>query len=98
MDLLRLDDPLPPDLRDPVLIIALDGWTDAGEGGTRAARELLEQLGGTRLGEFDGDSLYDYRDRRPVVEIERGSLHHLEWPRLELISATSIWAFCSLPE
>lgn len=84
MDLLRLDGPLPPDLHDPVLLIALDGWTDAGEGGTRAAREVLEQLGGTRLGEFDADRLYDYRDRRPVLEIERGSLQHIEWPKLEL--------------
>ena len=84
MDLLRLDGPLPPDLHDPVLLIALDGWTDAGEGGSRAAREVLEQLGGTRLGELDPDRLFDYRDRRPVLEIERGSLQHLEWPKLEL--------------
>jgi len=84
MELLRLDGPLPPDLHDPVLIIALDGWTDAGEGGTRAARELLDQLGSTRLGVFDPDRLFDYRDRRPVVEIERGSLQNIEWPKLEL--------------
>lgn len=84
MELLRLDGPLPPDLHDPVLLTAFDGWTDAGEGGTRAARELLDVLGGTRLGEFDPDSLYDYRDRRPVLEIERGSLGELSWPQLEL--------------
>ena len=84
MELLRLDGPLPPDLHDPVLLIALDGWTDAGEGGTRAARELLEQFDGKRLGEFDPDALYDYRDRRPVLEIERGTLRDLEWPKLEL--------------
>lgn len=84
MDLLRLDGPLPPDLHDPVLLIALDGWTDAGEGGTRAARELLGQLDATRLGDFDPDRLYDYRDRRPVLEIERGSLGELAWPKLEL--------------
>lgn len=84
MELLRLDGPLPQDLHDAVLLIALDGWTDAGEGGTRAARELLEQLGATRLGQFDPDRLYDYRDRRPVLEIERGTLHRLDWPKLEL--------------
>lgn len=84
MELLRLDGPLPPDLHDPVLLIAFDGWTDAGEGGTRAARELLDQLDGTRLGDFDPDRLYDYRDRRPVLEIERGSLGALSWPKLEL--------------
>lgn len=84
MDLLRLDGPLPTDLHDPVLVIALDGWTDAGEGGTRAARELIDQLEGTRLGELDPDALFDYRDRRPVLEIERGALGELQWPALEL--------------
>ena len=84
MELLRLDGPLPPDLHDPVLLVAFDGWTDAGEGGTRAARELLEQFDGKRLGSLSPDRLYDYRDRRPVLEIERGSLGTLEWPRLEL--------------
>jgi proteasome assembly chaperone (PAC2) family protein len=84
MQLLRLDLPLPTDLRSPVLLMALDGWTDAGEGGTRAARELLEQLDGVRLGDLDPDLLYDYRDRRPVLEIERGVLGTLDWPNLEL--------------
>ncbi len=84
MELLRLDGPLPPDLHDPVLLIAFDGWTDAGEGGTRAARELLDQFDGKRLGAFTPDRLYDYRDRRPVLEIERGSLRELAWPKLEL--------------
>jgi proteasome assembly chaperone (PAC2) family protein len=84
MNLLRLDGPLPTDLHDPVLVVALDGWTDAGEGGTRAARELVEQFDGTRLGELDPDALFDYRDRRPVLEIERGALGELQWPALEL--------------
>ena len=84
MDLLKLDGPLPTDLHDPVLVVAMDGWTDAGEGGTRAARELIEQFGGTRIGEFDPDTLFDYRDRRPVLEIERGVLGELQWPSLEL--------------
>jgi proteasome assembly chaperone (PAC2) family protein len=84
MDLLRLDGPLPTDLHDPVLVVALDGWTDAGEGGTRAARELVDQLDGTRLGELDPDALFDYRDRRPVLEIERGTLGEIQWPSLEL--------------
>lgn len=84
MDLLRLDGPLPTDLHDPVLVVAMDGWTDAGEGGTRAARELVEQFDGTRLGELDPDTLFDYRDRRPLLEIERGALGELQWPSLEL--------------
>lgn len=84
MDILRLDGPLPDDLRDPVLVMALDGWTDAGQGGSTAAEELRTQLGGTRLGAFDPDRLFDYRDRRPLLDIDRGRLGEAEWPALEL--------------
>ncbi len=84
MDLLRLDAPLPDDLRDPVVLLALDGWTDAGEGGSIAAEELRAQLGSVRVGAFDPDRLYDYRDRRPVLDIDRGVLGDPEWPALEV--------------
>jgi hypothetical protein len=84
MELLSLDVPLPTDLHDPVLVVALDGWTDAGAGGTRAATELLRQLDGTRLGAFDPDGLFDYRDRRPLVPIRQGVLGTPEWPELTL--------------
>lgn len=84
MDILRLDGPLPDDLRDPVLVMALDGWTDAGQGGSAAAEELRTQLGSTLLGTFDPDRLFDYRDRRPLLDIDRGMLGDAEWPSLEL--------------
>jgi proteasome assembly chaperone (PAC2) family protein len=84
MELLRLDRPLPDDLVDPVLVTALDGWTDAGQGGTMAAEELKGQLPTTRLGEFDPDALFDYRDRRPLVDIDMGVLGDPEWPALEV--------------
>jgi len=84
MDLFRTAGPLPTDLRDPVLVVALDGWTDAGAGGTRAAVELLDQLDTTRLADIDPDRLFDYRDRRPVLPITQGVLGTPEWPELTL--------------
>jgi proteasome assembly chaperone (PAC2) family protein len=84
MDLLRLDAPLPDDLRDPVVVAALDGWTDAGQGGSLAAAELRAQIDGHRIGDFDPDALYDYRDRRPLIDIDRGLLGDPEWPTLEV--------------
>lgn len=84
MDILKLDGPLPTDLHEPVLVLALDGWTDAGQGGSTAAAELRDQLGSTRLGIFDPDRLFDYRDRRPLLDIDRGVLGEPEWPTLEV--------------
>jgi predicted ATP-grasp superfamily ATP-dependent carboligase len=88
MRLLRLAADLPDVGPDPVLVAALDGWTDAGSAGTTAAELLIDQFPVTELGAFDPDALYDYRDRRPVVEIDRGHLSAPRWPelRVDLIS------------
>jgi hypothetical protein len=82
MRILELD-PAGPIVRpDPALVVALDGWTDAGEGGTTAARTLLDRFPTEILGRFDPDALYDYRGRRPPLEIDRGRLREVRWPEL----------------
>ncbi|MDX1659742.1 MAG: PAC2 family protein [Nitriliruptorales bacterium] len=75
---------LPEGLRGVVMLVALDGWTDAGQAGTLAAAQLKDQFNADLLGTFDADRLYDYRDRRPLLDIERGILGDPEWPALEL--------------
>lgn len=84
MRLLRLPADLPDAGPDPVLVAALDGWTDAGSAGTTAAELLLDQFEVAEIGSFDPDELFDYRDRRPVVEIDRGLLGAPRWPELNL--------------
>jgi len=84
MKILRLDTPLPDVRPDPVIVVAMDGWTDAGLGGSAAAAQLLQREGAVEIGAFDGDALYDYRDRRPALAIDRGRLEEVRWPRLTL--------------
>lgn len=69
---------------DPAFVVALDGWTDAGSGGTMAVERLLERYEARTIGRFDPDALYDYRDRRPALDIDRGRLRSMEWPELTL--------------
>jgi hypothetical protein len=66
----------------PTFVVALDGWVDAGLAGTLAAAQLAE--GGVDVAAFDGDALYDYRARRPTLEIVDGRLSELTWPELSL--------------
>jgi hypothetical protein len=84
MPLYRLDGPL-PDLDEPVVVAALDGWVDAGA----AATSVLEILGDGApvVARFDSDELFDYRARRPTLEIRDGRLASLTWPELTLRSA-----------
>jgi PAC2 family len=66
----------------PVLVTAFDGWIDA----AGAASSVAEHLAGdaTTLATFEPDLLYDYRSRRPVLDVVDGELRHLMWPELAM--------------
>ena len=71
-----------PELNEPVVVVALDGWVDAGSAATQAAATLAQ--GGRVVATFDPDSIFDYRARRPTLEIHHGKPRSLEWPELTL--------------
>jgi len=81
MPLYRLEHPLPTLVR-PVVLAAFDGWVDAGAAATAALGMLSE--GATTIATFDTDSLYDYRARRPTLDIRDGRPATLDWPELRL--------------
>jgi hypothetical protein len=70
------------DLIAPVLIAAFDGWVDAGSAATTALAILADD--GAPVATFDADLLFDYRARRPPLEIVDGRLTELTWPSLVL--------------
>jgi hypothetical protein len=80
MGLVELVDQGP--FRSPVVVVALDAWVDAGSASTAAAK-LLAQDGST-VARFDPDALFDYRARRPTLEIVDGRPTELVWPELTL--------------
>ena len=80
MALYRIDDPGP--LNRPALVVALDGWVDAGGAATTAAGLMAE--GATVVATFDADRLFDYRARRPTLEIEDGRLSEMTWPEFRI--------------
>ena len=49
-----------PDLESPVLILALDGWIDAGLGAANARAALLAGLDPVTVATFDSDQLLDH--------------------------------------
>jgi proteasome assembly chaperone (PAC2) family protein len=68
-------------LTDAVLVAALEGWVDAGAAGTTAAAQLAET--GRTVATFDADAIFDYRVRRPTLDIVDGTPTRLEWPTLK---------------
>jgi hypothetical protein len=69
-----------PDLEAPTLIAALDSWVDAGSAATTAAARLARE--GEIVARFEADLIFDYRARRPTLEIVDGRPTTLTWPEL----------------
>jgi len=70
------------ELIEPVVVAAFDGWVDAGAAATTALQILADS--GTVVATFDADRLFDYRARRPPLEIIDGRLTELTWPEITM--------------
>lgn len=77
-----------PDLDSPVLVVALDGWVDAGGAAARGAAAVLEGVETTPLVTFDADSLLDHRARRPVMHLRDGLNTGLTWPSIQMLATS----------
>ena len=72
------------DLHEPVMVVALEGWVDAGLGASAAMATLLEASSTELLATFDNEVLVDQRARRPIVRIVDGVTESLTWPEIQL--------------
>lgn len=71
-----------PELTDPVMVVMLNGWIDAG-GAARAAVEAIEdESDATPVAQLDDDVYVDFRARRPTMELREGLNSVLDWERI----------------
>ncbi|MGH9064626.1 MAG: proteasome assembly chaperone family protein [Acidimicrobiales bacterium] len=73
-----------PPFDRPVLVIAMEGWVDAGLGAAAATAHLLGAVKGDVVATFDADELLDHRARRPVAHLVDGINTGLTWPTTEV--------------
>lgn len=73
-----------PRLADPVLIMMLTGWIDAGGAAARAMAAITAEIDAQTVAVFDEDTYLDYRARRPTMMIRDGLNSVLEWQRITL--------------
>ena len=80
MRLSRIVDAAP--LEEPLVVVGLDGWVNAGDAATTALEFLAGD--GPVVAEFDGDALFDFRANRPTLTFDRGVFRDISYPTLEL--------------
>ncbi|GAA5067213.1 proteasome assembly chaperone (PAC2) family protein [Thermocatellispora tengchongensis] len=73
-----------PELVDPVLIAAFEGWNDAGEASSGALSHLETAWKATPLIALDPEDYYDFQVTRPIVELGEGVNRPITWPTTRL--------------
>ncbi len=71
-----------PQLRQPVMIVGMEGWIDAGLGASSAMSSLLDSIDTEIVVTFDTDYFIDQRARRPMVRIVDGVTTELTWAEI----------------
>jgi proteasome assembly chaperone (PAC2) family protein len=76
-----------PQLREPIMVVTLSGWVDAGLAGAGAVAVLSEQLEARRVfGRIDLADLMDLQQTRPTVRLVDGVSREITWPSIELVA------------
>lgn len=63
-----------------LLVVAFEGWNDAGEAASGAVRTLKDQLELYPIAEVDPEDYFDYQFNRPSVAADEAGNRQLIWP------------------
>jgi proteasome assembly chaperone (PAC2) family protein len=76
-----------PELRQPLLLAAFEGWNDAGDAATTALRFLVDRWRARPLATIDAEAFFDFTTHRPHVRLDDDGRRSIVWPRNRLMWA-----------
>jgi proteasome assembly chaperone (PAC2) family protein len=76
-----------PTLRRPVLVVAFEGWNDAGDAASLAVSYLARAWDAVKFAEIDPEEFFDFTETRPQVKVVEGATRTVEWPLTEFLHA-----------
>lgn len=72
-----------PELIDPVMVAAFEGWNDAGDAASTAVGHLDREWKGEVFAALDAEDYYDFQVNRPTVWLDGGT-RKITWPTTRL--------------
>jgi predicted ATP-grasp superfamily ATP-dependent carboligase len=76
-----------PQLRQPIMIVAFEGWSDAGDAASMAARYLSESWPVRRFATIDPEEFFDFTAARPNIRmVDGGATRSIDWPETLLLA------------
>ncbi|MCU1530063.1 MAG: carboxylate--amine ligase [Frondihabitans sp.] len=73
-----------------LLVVAFEGWNDAGEAASGVARALVEAHDMTTVAELDGEAYIDFQFNRPQAAHDDEGNATLIWPRIQLHATPTV--------
>lgn len=67
-----------------VLVVAFEGWNDAGEAASGAVKSLRDASGVQPITEIDAEAYFDYQFNRPVTTMGEDGKRVLVWPTVTM--------------
>lgn len=68
-----------PELDGPIMLLGFEGWNDAGDAASTAARHIRDRFAGEVFATIDPEEFYDFTSTRPSIRLD-GSGRSIEWP------------------
>ncbi len=84
--MIELDDL--PDLVNPVVIAAFEGWNDAADAASSVIDHLIEAWGARVVGAMDPEDFYDFQVNRPQVGSDERGHRRITWPSTQIAVAS----------
>ena len=77
-----------PQLRNPVAILAFNGWNDAGEAATGTIAHLMSAWGlqENLIAESSSEDYYDFQQIRPMVLVDNSLIRRINWPSTKVFA------------
>jgi proteasome assembly chaperone (PAC2) family protein len=71
------------------MIVAFEGWNDAGDGASAAAGYLARRWDAEEFATIDPEEFYDFTSTRPQVRLDDSSSRVIDWPQTTFSAATT---------
>lgn len=70
-----------------MLILAFEGWNDAGDAATMASSHLADRFNAEPFATIDAEPFFDFSSTRPMVRLDTDGQRRIDWPANEFLSA-----------
>jgi predicted ATP-grasp superfamily ATP-dependent carboligase len=87
MDALRWESR--PHMREPIMLAAFEGWTDAGGAASAAGSYLAGRWGARKFAEIEAEEFYDFTALRPQVRLRDDRSREIVWPQNRFFAAAT---------